>query len=106
MFQRVLRPAWSQRHGKPVRGLMRCHEVLPSPSQELPAKHPCSTRPLLPQQHQQGCKLVNDQLLKARQRLHRAGQYRRGIDDWACNQPMDLIVSKATPSLTNNKLSV
>ncbi|KAJ9508605.1 hypothetical protein QJQ45_012160 [Haematococcus lacustris] len=54
---RLVRPAKSQQHGKYVRGLLWGHE-----------------------EYQQRYKLVNDPLPKGRQRLHRAAEYRRGID--------------------------
>ncbi|KAJ9508322.1 hypothetical protein QJQ45_011832 [Haematococcus lacustris] len=38
-------------------------------------------------EYQQGYKLVNDRLPKGRQRLHRAAEYRRGIDGRAHNNP-------------------
>ncbi|KAJ9509280.1 hypothetical protein QJQ45_001721 [Haematococcus lacustris] len=38
-------------------------------------------------EYQQGYKLVNDRLPKVRQRLHRAAEYRRGIDGRARNNP-------------------
>ncbi|KAJ9525387.1 hypothetical protein QJQ45_003205 [Haematococcus lacustris] len=59
---RLVRPAWSLRHAKYVRGLSWCH-----------------------QEYQQGYKLVNDRLPKGRQWLHRAAEYRRGIDGRARN---------------------
>ncbi|KAJ9516296.1 hypothetical protein QJQ45_001081 [Haematococcus lacustris] len=152
---RLLRPAWSVRHAKCVRGLKWCHEVPPNPpppppaplAQDPPAPaqepppppppaqdqppaqpphgpvpppqapswgrwldrdtNPClnflrigesKQRPLelcswtdlkaLPpvgKEYQQGYKLVNDRLPKVRQRLHRAAEYRRGIDGRARN---------------------
>ncbi|KAJ9514369.1 hypothetical protein QJQ45_012282 [Haematococcus lacustris] len=59
--QRLVRPACSLRHAKYVRGLQWCHE------------------------YQQGFELVNDRLPKGRQRLHRAAEFRRGIDGRARN---------------------
>ncbi|KAJ9510922.1 hypothetical protein QJQ45_027850 [Haematococcus lacustris] len=41
--------------------------------------------PPIGKEYQQGYKLVNDRLPKGRQRLHRAAEYRRGIDGWARN---------------------
>ncbi|KAJ9517866.1 hypothetical protein QJQ45_004195 [Haematococcus lacustris] len=167
---RLLRPAWSLRHAKCVRGLKWCHEVPPKPpppaplAQDPPAHaqallaqallaqdppppppaqdqppppaqdqppaqpppgpvprpqgppwgrwldrdtNPClnfqrigesKQRPLelcswnelkaLPpvgKEYQQGYKLVNDRLPKVGQRLHRAAEYRRGIDGRARN---------------------
>ncbi|KAJ9508467.1 hypothetical protein QJQ45_011997 [Haematococcus lacustris] len=154
---RLLRPAWSVRHAKCVRGLKWCHEVPPNPpppppppaplAQDPPAPaqepppapppaqdqppaqpppgpvqrpqapswgrwldrdtNPCLNfqrigesmqRPLelcswtdlraLPpvgKEYQQRYKLVNDRLPKVRQRLHRAAEYRRGIDGRARN---------------------
>ncbi|KAJ9531125.1 hypothetical protein QJQ45_000881 [Haematococcus lacustris] len=154
---RLLRPAWSVRHAKCVRGLKWCHEVPPNPpppppppaplaqdppapaqepppppppAQDQPPAHPppgpvqrpqapswgrwldrdtnpclnfqrigeSMQRPLelcrwddleaLPpvgKEYQQRYKLVNDRLPKVRQRLHRAAEYRRGIDGRARN---------------------
>ncbi|KAJ9517952.1 hypothetical protein QJQ45_004267 [Haematococcus lacustris] len=105
--QRLLRPAWSLRHSKAVRGLKWCHEA-PSWGRWLDRDtNPCLNfqrigesmqRPLelcsyeglkaLPpigKEYQQGYKRVNDRLPKARQRLHRAAEYRRGIDGRARN---------------------
>ncbi|KAJ9521699.1 hypothetical protein QJQ45_015379 [Haematococcus lacustris] len=177
--QRLLRPAWSLRHSKDVRGLKWCHEVPPNPPPPPPAQHPpahgppapapaqdlpapaqdppppaqappplppaqaplpppplaqplpaapgpvprpqapswgrwldrdtnpclnfqrigeskqrplelCSWKdrealPPVGKEYQQGYKRVNDRLPKARQRLHRAAEYRRGIDGRARN---------------------
>ncbi|KAJ9525748.1 hypothetical protein QJQ45_003415 [Haematococcus lacustris] len=178
--QRLLRPAWSLRHSKDVRGLKWCHEVPPNPPPPPPAQHPpaqdppapaqdppptpaqdppapppaqdppppppaqeppppaqdqppaqappgpvpppqapsrgrwldrdtnaclnfqrigesmqrplelCSwddleALPLIGKEYQQGYKRVNDRLPKIRQRLHRAAEYRRGIDGRARN---------------------
>ncbi|KAJ9522247.1 hypothetical protein QJQ45_008071 [Haematococcus lacustris] len=141
---RLLRPAWSQRHAKCVRGLKWCHEVPPSPPAPAPAQDPPAPphaqaqppaqpppgpvqRPQAPpwgrwldrdtnaclnfqrigeskqrpielfqwddlealpsigKEYQQRYKLVNDRLPKVRQRLHRAAEYRRGIDGRARN---------------------
>ncbi|KAJ9518145.1 hypothetical protein QJQ45_010101 [Haematococcus lacustris] len=41
--------------------------------------------PPIGKEYQQGYKLVNDRQPKGRQRLHRAAEYRRGIDGRACN---------------------
>ncbi|KAJ9524793.1 hypothetical protein QJQ45_024424 [Haematococcus lacustris] len=69
--QRLVRPAWSLRHAKYVRGLQcwKDREALPPVGKE----------------YQQGYKRVNDRLPKVRQRLHRAAEYRRGIDGRARN---------------------
>ncbi|KAJ9509959.1 hypothetical protein QJQ45_011440 [Haematococcus lacustris] len=155
---RLLRPAWSVRHAKCVRGLKWCHEVPPNPpppppaplAQDPPAPaqepppppppaqdqppaqpppgpvplpqappggrwldrdtNPCLNfqrigesmqRPLelcswtdlraLPpvgKEYQQRYKLVNDRLPKVKQRLHRAAEYRRGIDGRARNNAL------------------
>ncbi|KAJ9520773.1 hypothetical protein QJQ45_007632 [Haematococcus lacustris] len=154
---RLLRPAWSVRHAKCVRGLKWCHKVPPNPpppppppaplAQDPPAPaqepppppppaqdqppaqpppgpvpppqaapwgrwldrdtNPClnfqrigesKQRPLelcswtdlraLPpvgKEYQQRYKLVNDRLPKVKHRLHRAAEYRRGIDGRARN---------------------
>ncbi|KAJ9522123.1 hypothetical protein QJQ45_005153 [Haematococcus lacustris] len=173
--QRLLRPAWSLRHFKDVRGLKWCREVPPYPPPPAPPQHPPAPDPPPPAQHppaqdppapaqdppapppaqeppppaqdqppaqappgpvprprapswgrwldrdtnaclnfqrigesmqrplelcsyeglktlppigkeyQQGYKRVNDRLPKIRQRLHRAAEYRRGIDGRARN---------------------
>ncbi|KAJ9526492.1 hypothetical protein QJQ45_009968 [Haematococcus lacustris] len=130
--QRLVRPAWSLRHAKYVRGMQWCHQVPPNPpapaqAQPLPAapgpvpppqapswgrwldrdtnacfnfqrigesmQRPlelCSWKdrealPPVGKEYQQGYKLVNDRLPKGRQRLHRAAEYRRGIDGRARN---------------------
>ncbi|KAJ9509694.1 hypothetical protein QJQ45_011307 [Haematococcus lacustris] len=41
--------------------------------------------PPIGKEYQQGYNWVNDRLPKVRQRLHRAAEYRRGIDGWARN---------------------
>ncbi|KAJ9510171.1 hypothetical protein QJQ45_015652 [Haematococcus lacustris] len=163
--QRLLRPAWSLRHAKDVRGLKWCHEVPPNPPPPPPAQHPPAQDPPAPppaqdppsppsaqeppppaqdqppalpppgpvprpqatpwgrwldrdtnpclnfqrigeskqrplelcsyeglmalppigKEYQQGYKRVNDRLPKVKQRLHRAAEYRRGIDGRARN---------------------
>ncbi|KAJ9509239.1 hypothetical protein QJQ45_001689 [Haematococcus lacustris] len=141
---RLVRPAWSLRHAKYVRGLSWCHQVPPNPppaqappaqapspppaqAQTLPAAPGPVQRPQAPpggrwldrdtngclkmqrigesmqrplelcqwkdleaqppvgKEYQQRYKLVNDRLPKVRQRLHRAAEYRRGIDGRARN---------------------
>ncbi|KAJ9534485.1 hypothetical protein QJQ45_022160, partial [Haematococcus lacustris] len=48
--QRLLRPAWSLRHAKCVRGLKWCHEVPPNPPPPPPAPHhPAPAQALLAQ---------------------------------------------------------
>ncbi|KAJ9515689.1 hypothetical protein QJQ45_002670 [Haematococcus lacustris] len=104
--QRLVRPAWSLRHAKYVRGLQWCHQVPsnpPAPAQDPPpapaqrigesTQRPlelCSWKdrealPSVGKEYQQGYKRVNDRLPKVRQRLHRAAEYRRGIDGRARN---------------------
>ncbi|KAJ9524328.1 hypothetical protein QJQ45_008528 [Haematococcus lacustris] len=155
--QRLVRPAWSLRHAKYVRGLQWCHQVPPNPpapaqeppppAQAPPAPPPAHAQPPPPahdqpaaqpppgpvpppqappwgrwldrdtnpclnfqrigesmqrplelcrwthlealppvgKEYQQGYKLVNDRLPKVKQRLHRAAEYRRGIDGRARN---------------------
>ncbi|KAJ9512249.1 hypothetical protein QJQ45_012805 [Haematococcus lacustris] len=48
--QRLLRPAWSLRHAKCVRGLKWCHEVPPTPPPPPPAQHPPAQNPPAPAQ--------------------------------------------------------
>ncbi|KAJ9505414.1 hypothetical protein QJQ45_006664 [Haematococcus lacustris] len=151
--QRLVRPAWSLRHAKYVRGLKWWHQVPPNPPApaQAPSPAPAQAPPSLPpaqapppaqplpaapgpvpppqapswgrwldrdtnaclnfqrigesmqrplelcswkdrealpplgKEYQQGYKRVNDQLPKVRQRLHRAAEYRRGIDGRARN---------------------
>ncbi|KAJ9515693.1 hypothetical protein QJQ45_002678 [Haematococcus lacustris] len=156
--QRLVRPAWSLRHAKYVRGLQWCHQVPPNPPAPAPAQDPppapaqdpppapaqapppppaqaqplpaapgpvpppqapswgrwldrdtnacfnfqrigestqrplvlCSWKdrealPPVGKEYQQGYKRVNDRPPKFRQRLHRAAEYRRGIDGRARN---------------------
>ncbi|KAJ9526475.1 hypothetical protein QJQ45_009942 [Haematococcus lacustris] len=168
--QRLVRPAWSLRHAKYVRGMQWCHQVPPNPPAPPPAQAPppapppaqdpppapaqdpppapppaqapppppaqaqplpaapgpvpppqapswgrwldrdtnacfnfqrigestqrplelCSWKdrealPPVGKEYQQGYKRVNDRLPKVRQRLHRAAEYRRGIDGRARN---------------------
>ncbi|KAJ9509284.1 hypothetical protein QJQ45_001739 [Haematococcus lacustris] len=46
-------------------------------------------------EYQQGYKRVNDRLPKVRQRLHRAAEYRRGIDGRARNNAQALVITQA-----------
>ncbi|KAJ9507292.1 hypothetical protein QJQ45_006265 [Haematococcus lacustris] len=133
---RLVRPAWSLRHAKYVRGLSWCHQA--PPAQAPPPAPPAQAQPLpaapgpapppqappwgrwldrdtngclnlqrigesrqrpielcqwddleaLPpigKEYQQRYKRVNDRLPKGRQWLHRAAEYRRGIDGRARN---------------------
>ncbi|KAJ9505447.1 hypothetical protein QJQ45_012466 [Haematococcus lacustris] len=43
--------------------------------------------PLIGEEYRQRYKLVNERLLKGRKRLHRAAEYRRGIDGRARDNP-------------------
>ncbi|KAJ9511184.1 hypothetical protein QJQ45_013260 [Haematococcus lacustris] len=120
--QRLVRPAWSLRHAKYVRGMQWCHQAQPLPAAPGPVPPPqappwgrwldrdtnacfnfqrigestqrplelCSWKdrealPPVGKEYQQGYKRVNDRLPKVRQRLHRAAEYRRGIDGRARN---------------------
>ncbi|KAJ9507090.1 hypothetical protein QJQ45_004751 [Haematococcus lacustris] len=131
--QRLVRPAWSQRHANPgpapppaqvspAQAPPPPAQAQPLPAAPGPAPRPqappwgrwldrnysaclnfqrigeskqrplelCSWKDLeaLPpvgDEYQQGYKLVNDRLPKVRQRLHRAAEYRRGIDGRARN---------------------
>ncbi|KAJ9531370.1 hypothetical protein QJQ45_006823 [Haematococcus lacustris] len=117
----LLRPAWSLRHAKEVRGLKWTNRL---PSPHLGQCHdprgrwldrdtnPClnfqrigesKQRPLelcrwddleaLPpigKEYKQGYKRVNDRLPKVKQRLQRAAEVRRGIDDRARNNASTL----------------
>ncbi|KAJ9516574.1 hypothetical protein QJQ45_015256 [Haematococcus lacustris] len=85
---RLLRSAWSLRHAKCVRGLKWCHERIGESKQrplELCSWTDLKALPPVGKEYQQRYKLVNDRLPKARQRLHRAAEYRRGIDGRARN---------------------
>ncbi|KAJ9505642.1 hypothetical protein QJQ45_026052 [Haematococcus lacustris] len=86
--KRLLRPAWSLRHAKYVRGLQWCHQRIGESTQrplELCSWKDREALPPVGKEYQQGYKLVNDRLPKVRQRLHRAAEYRRGIDGRARN---------------------
>ncbi|KAJ9532636.1 hypothetical protein QJQ45_010728 [Haematococcus lacustris] len=85
---RLLRPAWSLRHAKCVRGLKWCHERIGESKQrplELCRWDDLEALPPIGKEYHQRYKLVNDRLPKGRQRLHRAAEYRRGIDGRARN---------------------
>ncbi|KAJ9526107.1 hypothetical protein QJQ45_009533 [Haematococcus lacustris] len=108
--ERLLRPAWSLRHAKEVRGLKWCLQRPQAPpwgrwldrdtnpclnfqrigeSMQRPLEL-CSWKdrealPPIGKEYQQRYKRVNDRLPKVRQRLHRAAEYRRGIDGRARN---------------------
>ncbi|KAJ9508368.1 hypothetical protein QJQ45_011885 [Haematococcus lacustris] len=83
-----LRPAWSQRPDKYVRGLMWCHERTGESMQRpLVLRQWDPLCPPLARECQQRYKLVDDRLPKVEQRLHRAAEYRRGIDGRARNNP-------------------
>ncbi|KAJ9526282.1 hypothetical protein QJQ45_009797 [Haematococcus lacustris] len=90
---RLVRPAWSLRHAKyaPPGGrwldrdtngclnLQRIGESRQRPI-ELCQWDDLEALPSIGKEYQQGYKLVNDRLPKGRQWLHRAAEYRRGID--------------------------
>ncbi|KAJ9534451.1 hypothetical protein QJQ45_016148 [Haematococcus lacustris] len=107
---RLLRPAWSLRHAKCVRGLKWCHERPQAPpwgrwldrdtnpclnfqrigeSKQRPLElcrwTDLEALPPIGKEYHQRYKLVNDRLPKVKQRLHRAAEYLRGIDGRAHN---------------------
>ncbi|KAJ9525649.1 hypothetical protein QJQ45_003321 [Haematococcus lacustris] len=111
--QRLVRPAWSLRHAKYAQPLPAAPGPVPPPqapswgrwldrdtnacfnfqrigeSTQRPLEL-CSWKdrealPPVGKEYQQGYKRVNDRLPKGRQRLHRAAEYRRGIDGRARN---------------------
>ncbi|KAJ9526304.1 hypothetical protein QJQ45_009810 [Haematococcus lacustris] len=85
---RLVRPAWSLRHAKYVRGLSWCHQRIGESRQhpiELCRWDDLEALPPIGKEYQQGYKLVNDRLPKGKQWLHRAAEYRRGIDGRARN---------------------
>ncbi|KAJ9523135.1 hypothetical protein QJQ45_023877 [Haematococcus lacustris] len=89
--QRLVRPAWSLRHAKWLdRDNNACHnfqrigESMQRPL-ELCSWKDREALPPLGKEYQQSYKRVNDRLPKGRQRLHRAAEYRRGIDGRARN---------------------
>ncbi|KAJ9504958.1 hypothetical protein QJQ45_025691 [Haematococcus lacustris] len=94
---RLVRPAWSLRHAKYVRGLswldrdtngcLNLRRIGKSRQRpiELCRWDDLEALPPIGKEYQQGYKLVNDRLPKGRQWLHRAAEYRRGIDGRARN---------------------
>ncbi|KAJ9509130.1 hypothetical protein QJQ45_001619 [Haematococcus lacustris] len=85
---RLVRPAWSQRHAKYVRGMSWCHQRIGESKQrplELCQWDDLEALPPVGKEYQQGYKLVNDRLAKGRKRLLRAAEYRRGVDGRARN---------------------
>ncbi|KAJ9516842.1 hypothetical protein QJQ45_027257 [Haematococcus lacustris] len=77
---------WLDRDTKPCLNFQRIGESMQRPL-ELCRWTDLKALPPVGKEYQQGYKLVNDRLPKVRQRLHRAAEYRRGIDGWAASAP-------------------
>ncbi|KAJ9509474.1 hypothetical protein QJQ45_001914 [Haematococcus lacustris] len=83
----MLRPPMGQVAGpghQPCLNLQRIGESMHRPL-ELCSYEGLEALPPVGKEYQQGHKRVNDRLPKVRQRLHRAAEYRRGIDGRAHN---------------------
>ncbi|KAJ9518280.1 hypothetical protein QJQ45_010230 [Haematococcus lacustris] len=75
---------WLDRDTNPFLNFQRIGESKQRPL-ELCSWKDREALPPVGKEYQQGYKLVNDRLPKVKQRLHRAAEYRRGIDGRACN---------------------
>ncbi|KAJ9531966.1 hypothetical protein QJQ45_003671 [Haematococcus lacustris] len=75
---------WLDRDTNPCLNFQRIGESKQRPL-ELCSWTDLKALPPVGKEYQQGYKLVNDRLPKVRQRLHRAAEYRRGIDGRARN---------------------
>ncbi|KAJ9512943.1 hypothetical protein QJQ45_029073 [Haematococcus lacustris] len=75
---------WLDRDTNPCLNFQRIGESKQCPL-ELCSWTDLKALPPVGKEYQQGYKLVNDRLPKVRQRLHRAAEYRRGIDGRARN---------------------
>ncbi|KAJ9509854.1 hypothetical protein QJQ45_011553 [Haematococcus lacustris] len=75
---------WLDRDTNGCLNLQRIGETKQRPL-ELCSWDDLEALPPVGKEYQQGYKLVNDRLPKVRQRLHRAAEYRRGIDGRARN---------------------
>ncbi|GFH11867.1 hypothetical protein HaLaN_07441 [Haematococcus lacustris] len=88
---RLVRPSWSLRHAKwldrDTNGCLNLQRIGESRQRPIELCRWDDLEALLPigKEYQQRCKLVNDRLPKGRQWLHRAAEYRRGIDGRARN---------------------
>ncbi|KAJ9509540.1 hypothetical protein QJQ45_001971 [Haematococcus lacustris] len=75
---------WLDRDTIPCLNFQRIGESMQRPM-ELCSYEGLMALPPIGKEYQQGYKLVDDRLPKVRQRLHRAAEYRRGIDGRARN---------------------
>ncbi|KAJ9507082.1 hypothetical protein QJQ45_004758 [Haematococcus lacustris] len=75
---------WLDRDTNPCFNFQRIGESMQRPL-ELCSWNALEALPPIGKEYQQRYKLVNDRLPKVRQRLHRAAEYRRGIDGRARN---------------------
>ncbi|KAJ9511987.1 hypothetical protein QJQ45_004398 [Haematococcus lacustris] len=75
---------WLDQDTNPCLNFQRIGESMQRPL-ELCSWTDLEALPPVGKEYQQRYKLVNDRLLKVRQRLHRAAEYRRGIDGRAHN---------------------
>ncbi|KAJ9508380.1 hypothetical protein QJQ45_011900 [Haematococcus lacustris] len=85
--QRPQAPSWGRwldRDTNPCLNFQRIGESMQRPL-ELCQWDDLEALPTIGKEYQHGYKLVNDRLPKVRQRLHRAAEYRRGIDGRARN---------------------
>ncbi|KAJ9531106.1 hypothetical protein QJQ45_000896 [Haematococcus lacustris] len=76
---------WLDRDTNPCLNFQRIGESKQRPL-ELCSYEGLMALPPLGKEYQQGYKRLNDRLPKVKQRLHRAAEYRRGIDGRACNK--------------------
>ncbi|KAJ9531221.1 hypothetical protein QJQ45_006663 [Haematococcus lacustris] len=77
-------PGWLDRDTNACLNFQRIEESMQRPL-ELCSRKDREALPPVGKEYQQGYKRVNDRLPKVRQRLHRAAEYRRGIDGRARN---------------------
>ncbi|KAJ9526981.1 hypothetical protein QJQ45_025308 [Haematococcus lacustris] len=85
--QRPQAPPWGRWLDRDTNGCLYLQRIGKSVQRplELCSYEGLEALPPVGDQYQQRYKLVNDRLPKVRQRLHRAAEYRRGIDDRARN---------------------
>ncbi|KAJ9532579.1 hypothetical protein QJQ45_010664 [Haematococcus lacustris] len=87
-----LERAWLDRDTNPCLNFQRIGESMQRPL-ELCSWTDLRALPPVGKEYQQRYKLVNDRLPKVRQRLHRAAEYRRGIDGRARNNAVVALAS-------------
>ncbi|KAJ9509425.1 hypothetical protein QJQ45_001867 [Haematococcus lacustris] len=75
---------WLDRDTNPCLNFQRIGEIMQRPL-ELCSYEGLMALPPVGKEYQQGYKRINDRLPKVKQRLHRAAEYRRGIDGRARN---------------------